>query len=76
MTPSLRPREYETTQNGPTFATFEFSDNKGFTQAVVDEESFRVLFPFVNCMLAISEWSVLSWNLSLSFSPCFCALYD
>jgi hypothetical protein len=29
MTPSLRSQEYETTQNRPTFATFEFSDSTG-----------------------------------------------
>jgi hypothetical protein len=55
---------------------FEFPSYAWVMPAMVEKDSFRVLFPFVNGMLAISEWSVLSWNLSLSFSPCFCALYD
>jgi hypothetical protein len=62
-------------QKCPFVATAEFSDSTGSTQAVVDEESFRVLFPFVNGRLAISESGVLSCNLSLSFWPCFYALY-
>src|ERR1022692_34224 len=29
MTPSPRSQEYQTIENGPTFATFEFSDSTG-----------------------------------------------